>query len=42
MRDQLVRAEQRENVVDDRVLSFGEEVWPRKGSLRGSCTWKRW
>jgi hypothetical protein len=30
MRDQLVRAEQRENVVDDRVRSFSEEDGPGK------------
>lgn len=32
MRDQLVRVEQRENVVDDRVRSFSEEDGPERRS----------
>jgi hypothetical protein len=41
MRGQLVFFEQREDVVNDLVLSLGEEVWLREGSFRDSCTWKR-
>jgi hypothetical protein len=41
MRGQLVFLEQREDVVNDLVLSFNEEVWLREGSLRDSRTWKR-